>query len=95
MKNKAEYPSKDSQGNKRLLKAVDVEEQTRTYIFPGGDMIQYNDVYHISISKSGHHYLDMKPDNNLGDINKAIVPPGWLAVSLKIENWTIHPEIKE
>lgn len=60
---------------------ITVNEQTRTYVFPNGEVV-LRGVVGINVSKSGTHRL------NLSNGDKYIVPTGWLAIKLDVAEWT-------
>lgn len=58
-------------------------ERARKYIFPGGREIEFYGVHSIAVSASGTHRLE----TNAGQ--KIIVPTGWLAIILDVDDWTM------
>ncbi len=58
-------------------------ERSRTYHFPDGKTLTLKDVTHLLVRPSGTHRLMTK------DGRKWIVPPGWLAVELDVDDWTL------
>lgn len=56
-------------------------ERERKYIYKDCVLI-FNDVVEIAVSASGTHRLNLK------DGTKAIVPTGWLAIKLDVDEWT-------
>lgn len=56
-------------------------ERCRTYIFPGGDRLEFKWVSAIAISERGTHRLEY------GDNQKAIVRAGWIAIELDTDDW--------
>lgn len=58
-------------------------ERKRVYHFPGGDRIELVGVTHLTVRPSGNHRLATS------DGRKWIVPPGWLAVELDVDDFQI------
>jgi hypothetical protein len=63
------------------FRRLKTSERRRTYIFPGGDRLEYKWVSAVAISERGTHRLE------LSDGAKVIVRPGWLAVELDTDDW--------
>lgn len=61
---------------------TNVNEQNRTYTFPGGSVITLNDVVSINVSKSGTHRINTK------DGKKHIIPSGWIHIEFDAADWT-------
>ena len=57
-------------------------ERKRTYLFPNNQTIIFENISAVAVSKSGTHRL------NMADGTKAIVPTGWLAILLDMDEWT-------
>lgn len=57
-------------------------ERKRTYIFPGNNLVTFENVSEVAVNKSGNHRL------NMIDGTKAIVHASWLAILLDIDEWT-------
>lgn len=57
-------------------------ERSRTYHFPGGECLTFEDVRAIKVSESGTHYLEC------GDGSKGIVKSSWLVIVLEADAWT-------
>jgi hypothetical protein len=57
-------------------------EKRRRYIFPVGEVVIDN-VTALCVRPSGTHRLET------ADGKKFIVNPGWLAVELDVESWTL------
>jgi len=66
-------------GDSRDTGRYQVNEIARTYIFPGDDILEFNDVESIAVSDSGNHYLNLK------DGRKVIVRCGWLCIIIQGE----------
>ena len=66
-------------GDSRDTGRHQVNETARTYIFPGDDILEFNDVESIAVSDSGNHYLNLK------DGRKVIVRCGWLCIIIQGE----------
>lgn len=58
-------------------------ERNRRYYFPGGDILEYQNVISLEVRPSGNHRLVLK------DGTHVIVAAGWLAIELDINNWTV------
>lgn len=58
-----------------------VNEQSRTYTFPNGQ-IKLEGVVSINVSKSGTHRLNTK------DGKKHIIPTGWIHIEFEAKDWT-------
>jgi hypothetical protein len=63
------------------LEFIEVNEQSRTYVFPAG-AITIKQVKSINVSKSGTHRI------NTVDGKKYIVPTGWLYIEFDAPEWT-------
>lgn len=63
-------------------KALNPPERKRTYVFASG-RVEFENVTHLEVRPSGGHRLHYGP--NL----KAIVAPGWLAIILDVDGWTL------
>jgi len=61
---------------------TEVNEQNRTYVFPGNEIVMIADVVSINVSKSGTHRINTK------DGRKHIIPTGWVHIVFDAENWT-------
>ncbi len=59
-----------------------VNEQNRTYTFPGNQKIDLVGIVSINVSKSGTHRINTK------DGKKHIVPPGWIHIEFDATEWT-------
>lgn len=57
-------------------------ENSRTYVFPGGDEVRVENVAAVCVRPSGSHRLETT------DGMKHIIQPGWLAIRLEIDAWT-------
>jgi hypothetical protein len=57
-------------------------ERSRTYVFTGGETLEFRGVVAIRVSESGHHRLE------LADGKKVIVAPRWMAIELDVDAWT-------
>lgn len=58
-------------------------ERKRVYRFADGKLITYFDVMKLAVSERGTHRLELK------DGRKVIVPAGFLAIELDVDNWTL------
>lgn len=57
-------------------------EKSRTYTFPTGLKITYENVARIEIRESGKHRLET------ADGRKAFICPGWIAIDIDTPEWT-------
>jgi hypothetical protein len=57
-------------------------ERKRTYHFPGGDSISFENVVRIEVRDSGKHRIET------ADGRKAFVCPGWLWMEIDVPEWT-------
>lgn len=57
-------------------------EKKRTYHFPGGEEVTFENVVRIEVRESGKHRLET------ADGRKAFVCPGWLWMELEVAEWT-------
>lgn len=64
------------------LTFIAVNEQSRTYTFPGGYKVALEGVVGINVSNSGTHRIDTK------DGKKHIVPTGWIHIEFDADRWT-------
>lgn len=58
-------------------------EKSRTYKFPGGEIVTLSQVTQISVSDSGNHRL------RTADGKLHIVPTGWVHIEIDAEDWTL------
>lgn len=72
-----------SEPTKPELTKLNAPERKRTYHFPSGERIELKDVTHLLIRPSGTHRL------MTADGHKWIIPPGWLAIELDMDEWTL------
>lgn len=61
--------------------SIDPPEESRTYIFPTGQVTIRN-VCALLVRPSGTHRIDTS------DGLKYIIPTGWLAIKFKAEKWS-------
>lgn len=59
-----------------------VNEQNRTYTFPGNTKVQIDNIKSINVSKSGTHRINTK------DGKKHIIPSGWVHIEFNAKDWT-------
>lgn len=59
-----------------------VDEQDRTYTFPGGAQVTLKGVESINVSKSGTHRI------NTRDGKKHIIPSGWIHIEFEAARWS-------
>ena len=59
-----------------------VPERRRTYHFPGGESVTFEDVTKIEVRDSGKHRIET------ADGRKAFVCPGWLWLEIDTPEWT-------
>lgn len=71
-----------SEATKPTLPPLDKPERKRVYHFPNGEKLELTNVTHVLVRSSGAHRL------MTADGRKWIVPPGWLAVELDMDDWT-------
>ena len=64
-------------------KMIDVNEQDRLYVFPGGETIFVEAVVKFGVGKSGTHRLEAK------DGQRHIIAPGWLQIKITAGEWTL------
>ena len=62
--------------------AINPPEKKRTYLFPGGEKLEFEQVAAVCVRPSGSHRLETASGK------KYIVAPGWLAIELDMEHWT-------
>lgn len=72
-----------SESNPPEMVALSPPEKTRTYVYPNGQRLTYQDVVSICVRPSGTHRLE------LASGKKVIVAPGWAAIELDVPNWTV------
>lgn len=58
-------------------------ERSRTYLFPGGEALRFEEVVRICIRPSGTHRLE------LASGIKLIVPPHWIAIEIEAQEWSL------
>lgn len=58
-------------------------ELKRTYVFPGGDKLELENVTRIEVRESGKHRVET------ADGRKLFVAPGWLWMELEMKDWTV------
>lgn len=64
------------------MQALSPPEKSRTYHFPGGEMLRLENVVAVCVRSSGTHRLET------GDGRKWIVPTGWIGIELEVDTWT-------
>lgn len=73
---------------KPVFTTLSPPERKRTYVFPGGHEFVAEDVLAIAVSPSGTHRLELGGQGVVGRARKVIVPTGWLAIVLDVDEWT-------
>lgn len=68
------------------MKQIDPPERTRVYIFPNGVELHYKNVIAVGVSESGTHRLELAESTGIGRF--VIIPPGFIAIELDIDDWT-------
>lgn len=68
--------------NMKKPEFIEVKDQNRTYVFPGGDKVQINNIESINVSSSGTHRINTK------DGLKHIIPSGWIHIEFDADDWT-------
>lgn len=63
--------------------AIKLTEKSRKYTFPGGDIVELNEVTELAFGSSGTHRI------KTADKKLHIIPKGWIHVEIDEENWTI------
>lgn len=58
-------------------------EKSRTYHFPGGDVVRVDGVARIEIRDSGTHRYETT------DRKKGFVAKGWLQLEIDVEKWSL------
>lgn len=68
--------------------ANQLDEQTRTYYFPKGDIIKLINVFEVKVSDSGNHRIKTKTSE--GKVLLHIIPTGWLHIEIDTpkQDWT-------
>jgi hypothetical protein len=61
---------------------LDVPERKRTYTFPGGDVVVFENVTRIEVRESGKHRIET------ANGRKAFVSPGWLILEIEVDEWS-------
>ena len=72
-----------SNSTKPDLSPLTPPERKRVYHFPGGGKLELTDVTHLLVRPSGSHRLAT------ADGRKWIVQPGWVAIELDVDDWTL------
>lgn len=72
-----------SEPSKPELVPLNPPERARTYHFPTGGKVTLNNVTHLLSRPSGTHRL------MTADGRKWIVPAGWVAIELDVDEWTL------
>jgi hypothetical protein len=57
-------------------------ERSRTYHFPGGEVVTVNEVARLEVRESGTHRYETK------DGRKGFVSKGWLWLEIDVEAWS-------
>lgn len=65
------------------LTKLDPQEKSRTYTFPGGELVKIDNVTHFLARDSGTHRLQT------ADGKLHIVPVGWLHISIEAASFTV------
>jgi hypothetical protein len=66
------------------LQPLNPPEKSRTYTFPGGDVLSFQDVTHfLARLTSGTHRL------KTADGKMHIVASGWLSITMDVESFTV------
>lgn len=66
-----------------MPKFTKVEEQKRSYVYPGGDRLDITGVVEVAVSQSGNHRITTNHDDE-----KYIVSPGWRYIKLNMKDWS-------
>jgi len=61
---------------------LDPPERKRTYLFPGGERVTFENVVRVEVRESGKHRVET------ADGRKAFVCPGWLVMEIDTAEWT-------
>ncbi len=61
---------------------INPPEKKRTYLFPGGNKVEVENVCAVCVRPSGNHRLETT------DGRKLIVAAGWLSIELTMSAWT-------
>lgn len=61
---------------------LDPPEKRRAYVFPGPNIVAFENVTAVCVRPSGTHRLET------ADGMKHIVNTGWLAITLEMDAWT-------
>jgi hypothetical protein len=61
---------------------LDPPERKRTYYFPGGEFVTFENVMRVEVRESGKHRIQT------GAGRKAFVCPGWLWMEIDVDDWT-------
>ena len=64
------------------IKWVEVNERSRAYKFPGGELLRFDNVVRIEVRESGKHRIETK------DGEKAFVNSGWIWLKIDADAWT-------
>ena len=72
-----------AEDNKVVMNKLDPAEKVRTYIFPKGEKVEVKNVTEFGARPSGSHRL------KTSDGKLYIVNPGWLAIELVCEEFTL------
>lgn len=65
------------------LTKLNFPERKRIYHYPSGETIEVKNVTHLLIRPSGTHRL------MTANGRKWIITPGWLAIELDMDEWTL------
>jgi len=65
------------------LNELKPSEKSRTYTFPGGELVRLENVTHFLARDSGTHRL------KTADGKLHIVPVGWLHIEIEAESFTV------
>lgn len=65
-----------------MTKAIELNEKSRTYTFPGGDKVALTNVTELIVSESGNHRIKAA-----GKLH--IIPPHWIHIEIDDKDWTV------
>lgn len=57
-------------------------EKKRMYLFPGGEVVAFENVVRVEVRESGKHRIETR------DGRKAFVAPGWWVMEIVADDWT-------
>jgi hypothetical protein len=79
--------SDEQKSTKPTFTTLTPPERSRKYIFPTGDVV-FKDVLAVAVSPSGTHRLELGGMGAVGAARKVIVPTGWIAIVIDVDDWT-------